>query len=268
MLFADLSLALRLERTEGFAAAQFASARRRLHPESGSEWAEIAGTIATYDGPESPVTQTFGLGLLEPLTPEALDQIEAFFRQRSAPILHEVSPFAGVPALELLVARGYRPVELSSVLYRSVEIDPAPLPPGVSVRVCGPQEAALWADISTRGWSHDHPEFAPMMRELSEVTTAREGSPSFLAEFEGEPGAAGVLCLHEGVALFGGAATVPELRRRGLQSALLAERMRFAAGQGCDLAMIVAQPGSDSQRNAERRGFRVAYTRTKWQLSA
>jgi hypothetical protein len=30
--------------------------------------------------------------------------------------------------------------------------------------------------------------------------------------------------------------------------------------------MMVALPGSDSQRNAERRGFQVAYTRTKWQL--
>ena len=30
--------------------------------------------------------------------------------------------------------------------------------------------------------------------------------------------------------------------------------------------MIVAQPGSGSQRNAERNGFRIAYTRTKWRL--
>jgi len=80
------------------------------------------------------------------------------------------------------------------------------------------------------------------------------------------PGAAGALIIHEGVALFGGAATVPELRRCGLQSALLYERMRYAAEQKCDLAMMVAEAGSNSQRNAERKGFRVAYTRSKWQL--
>lgn len=81
------------------------------------------------------------------------------------------------------------------------------------------------------------------------------------------PAAAGVLCIHDGVALFGGSATVPELRRRGLQAALLRERMRYAIDHGCDLAMMVAEPGSDSQRNAERKGFQIAYTRTKWQLS-
>ncbi len=50
--------------------------------------------------------------------------------------------------------------------------------------------------------------------------------------------------VHEGVALFGGAATVPELRRRGLQAALLEERMRYAADHGCDLAMMVAEAGA------------------------
>jgi hypothetical protein len=42
--------------------------------------------------------------------------------------------------------------------------------------------------------------------------------------------------------------------------------MRYAFEHRCELAMMVAVPGSDSQRNAERKGFRIAYTRTKWQL--
>lgn len=66
--------------------------------------------------------------------------------------------------------------------------------------------------------------------------------------------------------MFGGSSTVPELRRRGLQGALLLERMRYAFEHGCDLAMMVAEAGSNSQRNAERKGFRVAYTRVKWKL--
>ena len=37
-----------------------------------------------------------------------------------------------------------------------------------------------------------------------------------------------------------------------------------AAAQGCDIALMGALPGSGSQRNAERHGFRIAYTRIKW----
>ena len=57
------------------------------------------------------------------------------------------------------------------------------------------------------------------------------------------------------------------MRRRGLQAALLQERMRYAFDHGCDLAMMVAEAGSESQRNSERKGFRIAYTRMKWRLS-
>jgi GNAT superfamily N-acetyltransferase len=171
-----------------------------------------------------------------------------------------------VSALDLLCKRNYRPVEISSVLYQSVE-QPATEPEvDVRVRVTGPEEAQLWTDISARGWAHEHPELMDFLLQLGNVISAREHSICFLAEVDGKPGAAGVLLIHDKVALFGGAATVPELRRRGLQTALLHERMRYAFDHGCDLAMMVAVPGSDSQRNAERKGFRIAYTRTKWQL--
>ena len=82
-----------------------------------------------------------------------------------------------------------------------------------------------------------------------------------------KPGAAGVLCIHDGVALFGGSATVPQLRRRGLQAALLEEHMRYAFDHGCDLAMMVAGAATNSQLNAEGQGFRIAYTRIKWGLN-
>jgi GNAT superfamily N-acetyltransferase len=134
------------------------------------------------------------------------------------------------------------------------------------VRIIHTGEAQLWSEISARGWAIDHPEFYDFLLDLGVISAAREDTICFLGEVDGTPGAAGVLSIHEGVALFGGAATVPELRRRGLQNALLRARMNYAAQHGCDVALMVAQPGSNSQRNAERQGFRIAYTRTKWQL--
>jgi GNAT superfamily N-acetyltransferase len=268
MYFADLALSKRLERAEAHACAEFAQARRRLFPESGAEWMECAGAYAVFDGVDSPVTQTFGLGIFEELTPATLDTIERFFLDRGAPVFHEVSPFAGVSALNLLASRDYKPIELSTVLYQSVVQDGAPHPDPIRVRVIDRSEAQLWSEVSARGWSHEHPELSDFLLQLGAISAARDESPCFLAEVGGMPGAAGVLCIHDGVALFGGAATVPELRRRGLQTALLRERMRYAFQHGCDLAMMAAQPGSDSQRNAERKGFRIAYTRTKWKLDS
>jgi GNAT superfamily N-acetyltransferase len=134
------------------------------------------------------------------------------------------------------------------------------------VRIPTAKEAVLWAEISARGWAHATPELLEMIRQFGKLAFLRANTVCFLAEVDGIPGAAGGLSLHEGVALFAGAATVPEMRKRGLQGALLAARKRYAIERGYTLGMMVTEAGSQSQRNAERQGFRVAYTRTKWQL--
>jgi ribosomal protein S18 acetylase RimI-like enzyme len=65
----------------------------------------------------------------------------------------------------------------------------------------------------------------------------------------------------DGIAALTGAATAPEHRRRGVQTALLSARLADAASAGCDVAIITTQPGSKSQQNAQRRGFDLLYTR-------
>ena len=265
-MFSDLALSRRLERAEGYACAQFADARSRLFPDSGAEWIECAGAYAVFDGVDSPLTQSFGLGIFEDLSASSLDVIERFFFERGAPALHEVSPHAGVASFDLLCARNYRPIEISNVLYRRVEKPAAEDQRNIGVRVIGPEESQLFASISARGWAHENPELFDFLLQIGVIATAREDGLCFLGEIDGIPGAAGVLSMQGGVALFGGSATVPQLRCRGLQAALLQERMRYAFEHGCDLAMIVTGAGSRSQRNAERKGFRIAYTRTKWRL--
>jgi hypothetical protein len=106
MVFADLDLSRRLERAEGQACLESAEARCRLYPDSGATWIECAGAYAVFDGVDSPVTQSFGLGLSEPLSPVSLERIESFFLERGASVVHEVSPLAGIETIDLLCARG------------------------------------------------------------------------------------------------------------------------------------------------------------------
>jgi GNAT superfamily N-acetyltransferase len=65
----------------------------------------------------------------------------------------------------------------------------------------------------------------------------------------------------DGIAQLAGAATAPAHRRHGVQSALVAARLADAHAAGCDVAVIITQPGSKSQENAQRRGFDLLYTR-------
>jgi hypothetical protein len=78
--------------------------------------------------------------------------------------------------LDLLCARNYEPIELSSVLYQPVENPIGKDHDHIKARVIGPVEAQLWTDISEKGWISDHPEFLdfflqfglPLFRPLAE----------------------------------------------------------------------------------------------------
>lgn len=265
-VFADHALACRLELTEGHGNAAFVDAQARVDPSASPIWTTIGGTFAMFAGVGSPITQTFGLGVHAPLVEKDLEVIERFFTSRGSAVLHEVCPLSGVGVSQQLAIRGYRPIEMSSVLYQPIDAGTRiAANPDLHVRKAESHETELYASVASRGWS-EHPEVMPYIRGFARLSLAC--ATCFLAEKEGLPIATAALFMHNGVALMAGAGTVPEGRRQGAQNALLDARLRTAASNGCDLAMMVAAPGSASQRNAERQGFRIAYTRTKWQRDA
>jgi hypothetical protein len=265
-MFMDLALARRVERMEGSIGRSFTAVRQQLTPEVGAVFREFAGTYAIFDGAESPMTQTFGLGLFEPATPDLLATIEAFFSERGAEPMHEVSPLAGVDTIALLAQRGYRPMDLSTVLVQPIVEQAAANANDLRVRMIEPADRETWVETSVSGWSED-PMYGHVIRALTEIAVANTAMTHFLVERAGAPIATGSLCMHEGMALLAGASTIPAGRGLGAQGLLLAARMTEARARGCEVALMVASPGSTSQRNAERRGFRVAYTRTKWRLA-
>lgn len=264
--FADIDLARRLERTEAQGNVYFVEARAQAFPDVGAQWLEVAGAHAMFDGVGSPVTQTFGLGVFQPVTGDDMDQLEEFFQSRGAEVFHEVCPLADRSVFTLFNERDYRPVEFSNVLYRPITTDLHLREPGeINVRLIDEDEIDLWAATAFEGWS-EFTEVADFMRDMGRVMAVSK-TLSFIAELNGKPIAAGALTIAGDVALLAGASTIPTARRQGAQLALLEGRLRYAASQGCTIGMMVALPGSGSQRNAERHGFRIAYTRTKWQLN-
>ncbi|NBO63995.1 MAG: GNAT family N-acetyltransferase [Acidobacteria bacterium] len=276
-LLADLDLSRRLEWTEARSNAEFAEARAVIAPETGAEWIEVAGATAIFDGSDSPCTQTFGLGMRAPLTEQDLERIEAFYRRHNSRVFHEVSPLADITVHKMLSQRGYYPVEMTNVLFASTSESPILANDRttgsrrddsceVQVRTVGETEFSEWAKLSAAGWS-DNPEFTDLIYDLALVAASRERSLSFIAEIEGRPVGTAGLILIDDVALLTGASTLQEYRRRGVQRSLLRSRLEVAFEMGCQLAMICALPGSSSQRNAERSGFRIAYTRIKWALA-
>ena len=186
--FADLALSRRLERTEAQSNIDFVEARAKAFPGSRARHLEVAGTHAMFDGVDSPLTQTFCLGIEQAVTAADLGRIEAFFQDLDAPVFHEVSPLADPTALALLTGSGYEPFEFTSVMFR-------PLPAALSdegvrgrvrARLISTDENEVWAQTSSRGWS-ESPELSAFMLTFSRVSALKTSGHAFLPNSTGNP---------------------------------------------------------------------------------
>ncbi len=262
VLFADFDLARRVEAAEAQASLDWLRAYQRLYPKAGGVAESVAGGCAIFAGIGSPVTQATGLGMNGPVSESDLDRMEDLYRSRDSACQVIVCPLADSSLLASLNHRGYRLTEMENVLVRRIEPSErvAPLVPGVTVRPASEREGDLWAEIMAGGFFEQGlPD--PKLMDMFHSSAGCFEAQCFLGFLGEEPAGAGICFMHQGVALLSGAATLPRFRKRGVHKALHYTRLACAAAERCDLARVVTQPGSTSQRNAERQGLKVAYTR-------
>jgi GNAT superfamily N-acetyltransferase len=270
MLFASTSLAARIEGAECRLLADSATAAERRHPETGVFATPLAGGIATFTEAGSPLNKVGGLGFGGPLDEDALAVVERSYAQRGSPVQAEVASLGDPAVVRMLTGRGYRLQGFENVLGRSLPAGPrAPLPRGITIASSALEELDVWIDVVTTGFASPDTQGVPSgesyPRELVERVmgdmVSAEGFSRLLARRDGAPAGGASLRLSEGVAHLCGAATLPAHRRRGIQSALLAARLEIAATAGCDVAVVITEPGSQSQENVQRHGFELLYLR-------
>ncbi len=252
MIFADAHLARRVEAAE---AANARGCGLREH----AAVLEVAGGCAMYMGTGSPLTQAVGIGLNGPVSPVDLRQLETFFRSRGARVSIDLCPLADPGLLFLLAQGGYRVVEFNNVLVKRLaggSTLPAP-----RVRRAAPDERELWSSTVGRGY-FEQPELTPEELDVGRSIFEMPGALCYLAITEaGEPAGGAAAAIHDGLATLFADSTIASFRRAGLHRELIAARLNDALALGCDSATCSTQPGSASQRNFERMGFEVVYTR-------
>lgn len=264
LLHADLKLAQRLEAVDADVNREAVAAAARLLPELGACAAPFMGGWAMFDGPQSPITQCFGLGLKGRVSGREMNDLEDFFRSRGAPCNIELCPHADASLVELLGKRGYRVLEYSNVLVRPLPGEPfAAAAQGIALRPVPRQEAKDFAGIVMGAFFSG--TIPPGMESLMAGSfISSNGCESMLATVDGIAAGGASYSIVDGVLDCYGDGTLERFRGRGIQSALIATRLEAGIRAGAELAMATTMPGTVSQRNYERAGFRVVYTRCKF----
>ena len=268
-LFCDTALAERIERVEVQLVTEASPGGPPPQRRTGAS--SSPSPAASRASPSRARRSTRSRGSASRGVPDtaALDEIERAFAACDAPVQVELPHLADPAIGALLTGRGYRLESFENVLGRALRDEPERVtPPGVEVRRSGDDEFDAWLDVAADAVAQPDTQGVPWHEEFprdvyirAERDAAAAGVLRYAALRDGVLAGGAGLRLAEGVAQFAGAATAPAHRRHGIQAALLSARLADATAAGCDVAVIVTQPGSKSQQNAQRRGFDLLYTR-------
>ncbi len=260
---------LRIEMNLARQARDYAKDHRVVLPQWGAEVLAVGSGHAVWGSQRGApnVSRVFALGLEGPANPDDLTRAEELYAAHGDRTRVATSPWTHPSLFALLAQRGYRVIGHDNVLTRVLAAaavalaGPAPTAAGVTVARVAQEQGAVsaWGRIVRLGFGMDLEDerFASADRVFEVSTTGT----LHLASVDGEPAGGSALELRDGMATLFATSTVPALRRRGVHGALIAARLAHARAHGADLAVVITDPGSDSQRNLEaHHGFRVAYT--------
>ncbi len=256
---------LTLELAEAIRRAEIAGVRcglataRRLRPDAGVGSVEVAGGLAAFFGPESPLSEAFGVATNEPVTCAEIAAITEFYESRDSTPRVFVSPLAHATLGAGLAAAGYAPAEYENVLacdaFEHARRDD---------RIRAATDLHAWARASTAGFLYGNvitadDELLALTIASSDGVTAVEGIE------DGAIVATGAMDVRDGCSALFAASTMPAFRGRGWHIALIADRMARSRDAGARFLRATARPGSASERNFRRCGFATLYTRTLWE---
>ncbi|MEM9373821.1 MAG: GNAT family N-acetyltransferase [Planctomycetota bacterium] len=236
------------------------------------EWAEsMGGTLCA--GPRgSWLNRARGVGLEGPVTDDEIDAMVAFYRDRGHPPAAEVVPFIHETLLEGLGRRGFAITEFLSCWAIGTEAlagDLPGCPAGIEMKRIDPGDpdaVRAWAALLSDGFHESGTEeHAENVRVMS-VVAVQPGVHS-VGAFDGGrivgASAMEVASPTGGQAIAGlfSASVAEGVRGRGIQTAMIAERLRIAHEHGAWAACIESKPGIATERNARRMGFSPVYTK-------
>lgn len=238
-----------------------------LSPDIAAEYGmacqEIGGGSAVFfeQLPIFLFNRAIGLGIHQPATEGMIDELTQLYGRRQLPFGVTVSPAAQPSQLsEWLLERGFKRADNWAKMIRG----PEPLPhieTDLRVEPVTKANAAQFGEVAQKGFGMPG-WFVPIMAKIALLPNVY----CYVAYDGDVPVAVGSMHVSNGVGSLFNGTTLPEYRRRGGQSAIMARRIQDGIGMGChwfstETGEETPEAPNSSYHNMLRTGFQLAYLR-------
>lgn len=195
---------------------------------------------------------------------DALDDLLRFYRADNLPVQLFVAPGQTSPRLfQHLAEAGLWSAGSGIVLGAVPEAATDTTAANIVVRRSALTEKESYLDLFQRAFDH-RVERTLEYRAFQWAEDALPGGARYIAEIDDEPVGMASFVVIDGVGLCATAGVMPEYRGRGVQSALIRQRIIDAPALGCDLVLGGGSPGTTTYRNFERAGMHLIPTGSSW----
>ncbi|KPB05944.1 GNAT family N-acetyltransferase [Bacillus sp. CHD6a] len=199
---------------------------------------------------------------------EDLDDIVEFYSSKGIPPRFEVTPGnASTDLFRKFSSLGFFQSGFHTALYRPLSIEERTdmrAESAIQIEEISLANFDIFGELYTKGFGMPV-AFKDYVTANNKVLAESDNWIFYLAHVGGEPVGIAVLFIKNDVATLAASATLPEFRNKGVQTALIQERMQQAANAGCRYLVGQAAFGSVSQMNMERAGLKIAYTNAVWE---
>ena len=210
-----------------------------------------------FYGSGDPFNGVKGVGLNGPVEIVDWDRVESFHREWASPLVIDLCPLADAGFVSHPGERCYRIGSFEIVNYLFLQDAAIEDTSSSSYEVVLASDHAEWSRVMSAGFA-DGGEPVRFSVDAGRVRAVLADSVLLAATVDGVPVGGATISIAGRVPLLSGAAVLPAYRRRGIQRAMTAARLRIARERGCELVKMDVRAGTDSHRNAVRAGFRGA----------
>jgi hypothetical protein len=236
LMLVDLKLIQRIEDTIAAERSAFADGMAALRPGSGARWLPVAGGRAIFTGADFFSNRALAMGLRGPVSHDDLERIETFYAECGVASEVEIASMVDRSLLRALNQRGYQLLRFRNIYAQTLHprnatgTAPAARSGAVEMHTVDASTALAWSTTLLDGFGYTRDTDRDRVEAWNQMIRSLPGVTALVAVMDGQPvGAASIMVLGAS-AMLGGAAT---------------------------LAVVTADPGSSSGRNAERTGFQL-----------